>query len=106
MNLRTYQAAALRTSETRPGVEPLTHAVLFLQYCAGTVAGSAAFGCVPAQHMDIREMVKNLGAVLYALSVTAGLLGYTLDELAAISVEDFRDQMGDGCPLAQLQWDE
>ena len=97
MKLDEYQKLALRTAGHRESKEHvLTYSALGLTGESGEVAEMIKKAVYHGHPLDREALCKELGDVLWYLSVMAEGLGISLEEIAVKNIEKLRERYPEG----------
>ena len=86
MNFNEYQKAALRTAKEMDNCKQLMNAALGICGEGGEVADMVKKSAFQGHSMNVTNVAKELGDVLWYLAVGAKAIGYTLDEIGQMNL--------------------
>ena len=97
MGLNEYQELAKRTHTTKLSEkETFANYALGLNGEAGEVADMLKKGMFHGHEMNRHEIAKELGDVLWYVSLLAHLLDFSLDEIATMNIQKLMARYPDG----------
>lgn len=95
--LNDYQEKALRTWNSKESIEMrLSNVALGISGESGEVADMIKKSVHHKHPLDTQEFIKELGDILYYVSVGAHELGYTLQEIAEININKLAKRYPEG----------
>lgn len=96
MTFKEYQALARRTQRTdlKPG-EKLAHAVCGIASEAGEIAGIYQKS-MQGHAVDLNELKKEIGDVLWMLAELCDVYGFDMDEVAEENIEKLKKRYPEG----------
>jgi NTP pyrophosphatase (non-canonical NTP hydrolase) len=96
MTLDDYQALAARTIGNRTPADQLSNMALGLAGEAGETADMLKKHLFHGKPLDVDELVKELGDVLWYVAGMATAIGASLDDVAQRNVDKLRKRYPDG----------
>lgn len=96
MTLDEYQRLAARTMGTRTPSDQLSNMALGLAGEAGETADMLKKHLFHGKALDVDELVKELGDVLWYVAGMASAVGASLDDVAQRNVDKLRRRYPDG----------
>ena len=96
MEFNEYQVAALRTNNTKNTLANMMNAILGLNGEAGELADLLKKHLYQGHELDVKEMINELGDVLWYCALLAEALDEDLGEVAKKNIEKLMNRYPNG----------
>lgn len=92
MNLNDYQALALRTAKPMEPDDDLKHATYGIAGEAGELADAVKKHQIYGQHLNVGNIVEELGDLLWYIALACHAIGAPLEHVAQMNIDKLRQR--------------